>query len=188
VTAIVSAQPVRAREDVASAIGALTPPQLIRLRQLADVYARAHGVEPEDLLQEAYIRALDGSRQCPVDVEILPFLAATMKSIADGELKKRQRRPPLVPVPNDGEQESPILKVPDSNPNPEKALETKQQTDRLLLLFDDDVDAQMIVYGMIDGIKGAELRALTSLDDTAFASKRRLIYRRILRHYQEKKL
>jgi DNA-directed RNA polymerase specialized sigma24 family protein len=182
-----SAQPIHAREDIAAAVGALTQSQLIRLRHLAVAYARAHGVEPDDLLQEAYRRAIEGTRQCPAEVGILPFLAETMSSIADGEMKKHRRRPVLVPVPNDGEQESPVVHIPDPEPDPAKSLEIKQETDRLLALFDDDPDAQIIVYGMIDGMEGDDLRTLTTLDLSEFASKRRLIRRRILKHYQDTK-
>ena len=49
----------------------------------------------------------------------------------------------------------------------------------ILDLFEDDLVAQTIVEGDMDGIEGEELRSLTGLDLKAFASKRRLIRRRI---------
>jgi hypothetical protein len=49
----------------------------------------------------------------------------------------------------------------------------------ILNVFADDPTAQIIVEGIMEGMDGEELRALTELDDTAFGSKRRLIRRRI---------
>jgi mannonate dehydratase len=53
----------------------------------------------------------------------------------------------------------------------------------VLGLFEDDLAAQTIVEGDMDGIEGEELRDLTGLDAKAFASKRRLVRRRIDRTY-----
>jgi hypothetical protein len=43
----------------------------------------------------------------------------------------------------------------------------------------DDPIAQIIIEGFVEGIDGEVLRALTELSKIAFASKRRLIRRRI---------
>jgi hypothetical protein len=46
-------------------------------------------------------------------------------------------------------------------------------------LFADDPTAQVMLDGMLDGLEGEALRALTELSEIEFASKRRLIRRRI---------
>ena len=49
----------------------------------------------------------------------------------------------------------------------------------ILALFDDDLEAQTIAEGTMDGMEGEELRSCTGLDEKAFATKRRLVRRRI---------
>jgi RNA polymerase sigma-70 factor (ECF subfamily) len=55
----------------------------------------------------------------------------------------------------------------------------------VLSLFDDDPEARDIVEGTMEGLSPGELRELTGLDKTAYASKRRLIRRRIENAYPE---
>lgn len=43
--------------------------------------------EPDDLLNEAIIRALDGRRRCPRRMEVVAFLFGVMRSVADEWLK-----------------------------------------------------------------------------------------------------
>lgn len=53
----------------------------------------------------------------------------------------------------------------------------------MLALFDDDSQALDLVEGIMEGFGADELRELTGLDGTAYASKRRLIRRTIDKHY-----
>jgi DNA-directed RNA polymerase specialized sigma24 family protein len=110
------AAPVRTRAEIASAIRAFTPVQWVRLRKVAAYYAAlGRLIEAEDLLQEAFRRALDGERKCPVTVDVVRFLAEAIRSIIDGELKKAKRRPVLVPLsaPGDPDPDDPTTKVPE---------------------------------------------------------------------------
>jgi hypothetical protein len=55
----------------------------------------------------------------------------------------------------------------------------------IIKLFDDDQDAQIIVEGMMEDMDGEDLRELTDLDKKEFASKRRLVRRRIDKAFPE---
>jgi hypothetical protein len=55
----------------------------------------------------------------------------------------------------------------------------------MLALFDDDSQARDLVEGIMEGFSAGELRELTGLDETSYASKRRLIRRTIDKHYPE---
>ena len=55
----------------------------------------------------------------------------------------------------------------------------------MLGLFPDDQQARDMLDGIMEEYDGEELRALTDLDEISFASKRRLIRRRIDKHYPE---
>jgi len=79
-------------EAVARALGRLTPADLVRLKRLAQLRARATpGEEWEELLNEALLRALDGSRRWPPGVPLLAFLAGIMRSLVDGRAAARRR-------------------------------------------------------------------------------------------------
>ena len=184
-------EPVRTRAEIAAAIRALSPAQWARLRKVAGYYALGRLMEAEDLLQEAFRRALD-ERNCPVSVDIVRFLAEAMRSIRDGELKRAKRRPVLVSPPPPGGQPAQAPDAIDPAPNAEERLaaadedgarERKRQ--EIIGLFADDLAAQVIVEGIMEGTRGEDLRALTDLDPTAYQSKRRLIRRRIEKRFKE---
>jgi DNA-directed RNA polymerase specialized sigma24 family protein len=184
------AEPVRARAEIATAIRALTPAQWVRLRKVAAYYALGRPIEAEDLLQEGFRRALDGERRCPVTVDVVRFLAEAMRSIANSELRRAKRRPALVPLPAPDDPATQVPKPMDPAPNAEERLAADEETLRerqrqqIIGLFADDPAAQVIVEGLMEGMKGEDLRALTDLDQTAYESKRRLIRRRIGRYLQ----
>ena len=173
---------LRTPDEIACAIQDLSDADWTRLRKVAAVYARNRPVEPDDLLQEAFHRALDGRRNCPVQVDPVKFLAEAMRSITDGELQKSEARPRLVPIANCGGDET-AVDPPDPALDPEQragsAEEAAAMKACLLSLFEDDEITQLILEGMMEGIEGEELRELTDLDNTAYQSKRRLIRRRI---------
>jgi DNA-directed RNA polymerase specialized sigma24 family protein len=79
-------------EAVACALAALTPSDLVRLKRLAQLRARLlPGLEWDELLNEALLRALDGSRRWPAGVPLLAFIAGIMRSLVDGRVRERQR-------------------------------------------------------------------------------------------------
>src|SRR5580693_7536458 len=78
-------------EPVARALAALTPSDLVRLKRLAQLRARLlPGLEWDELLNEALLRALDGSRRWPGSVSILSFIAGIMRSLVDGRAHERR--------------------------------------------------------------------------------------------------
>lgn len=172
--------------DIESALQALPKVGWIRLHKIASVLARTYPVEAEDLLHEACCRALDGCRRCPSNVDLIKFLGGVMRSIASDTLKMVKRRPELHLVSvTDGEESA--YDPPDEQPNAEEALVTAQEISRIkqgiIILFEDDPVAQIMVEAKMEGMDGEELRALTDLDVTAFASKQKLIRRRINKEF-----
>lgn len=179
---------IRSHEDIADAICALKPAQWARLRKVAARYAYA--MTPEDLLQEAFRRALEeNGRNCPSHVDVIKFLAEAMRSIANGEVEKAKIRPALVPITKYGDQEECAEDPRDSALNAEEHLVREQaaaaKRRKLLALFNDDPHARDIVEGRMENLSADELRELTGLDKTAYASKLRLIRRRIDSQYPE---
>lgn len=182
---------VRTRDEVAVAIRSLTPVGLARLKMVAKKYAFGRPIEPEDLLQEAFTRALD-SRVCPVHVDIVKFLAEAMRSIAHGENEKVERKLALVPLDDTGNREQGAWAVPDPADNAEAGMVATEQARRyaaavaaIMALFSDDPTAKDILEGTMEGMSADELRELTGLDKTGYDSKRKLIRRRIDKQYPE---
>lgn len=173
---------MRSPEELRAAIDAFTDLDWERAEKIAAIWAWRRGVESDDLLQTAIERILAGNRRCPVEVPMMTFLSETMRSISSDDAKARSRRREIHLVTADGEL---IVDPPDDGATPAEAAEDAEERvlgrARLLDLFEDDLVAQTIVEGIMDGMEGEELRALTELDLKGFASKRRLIKRRIAR-------
>ena len=178
------ARAMRPPEEIRATIEAFTDLDWLRVRKAAEHWACAHDADAEDVMQDALERAIDGSRQCPRDISIFTFLSGAMRSISGDERKARTRRTEINVVADDG---SLVVDPIDDRPNAAEAAQSRQAAAEIkqavLGLFEDDLAAQTIVEGDMDGIEGEELRDLTGLDAKAFASKRRLVRRRIDRTY-----
>ena len=171
-------------EELRAAIEGFTDLEWHRLHRIAASWARRHRVEPRDLLQECLVRVLEGSRPWPLNVPIHHFLSGVIRSIGSDWNKARRRRPEVHLISDDGQL---IYDPPDDRLNSEAAIKEIQEGQRvkkaILALFEDDLAAQTIVEGDMENMEGEELRNLTGLDLNAFASKRRLIRRRIDKAY-----
>lgn len=78
----IEADPPDQEADIGAAIRDLSDSDLTRLRALGRLRARTlPGVEWSDLLHDAIVRALDGTRHWPSGVPIVAFLANIMRSI-----------------------------------------------------------------------------------------------------------
>jgi DNA-directed RNA polymerase specialized sigma24 family protein len=175
--------PALTATEIKTAIEAFPPVHWLRLHKVARALCRHTGVEPEDLLQDAFRRALDGARLCPRDVDILRFLAGVMRSIASDWSKARKRRAEVSLVAPGGGMGEVVAQIRDPRPNADEWLAKEQEAacmrKAVLDLFADDIAARRLLDGIMDGREGDDLRSLTGLSETAFASKRRLIRRRI---------
>jgi hypothetical protein len=182
---------VRSRDEIADAIRAFTPAEWARLNLVAKKYARCRSLDAEGLLQEAFLRALEecDGRKCPAHIDIVKFLAEAMRSIADGEANKTENVVTIVPIvqPGGDQQEKGSVDPEDFGLNPEEEVTCRQNIaairGAMLALFSEDPVARDILEGMMEDFDADELRELTGLNKTSYASKRRLIRRTIDKHY-----
>lgn len=180
----------RTRNEIAAAIRSLTAADLARLKMVARKYAFGRPIEPDDLLQEAYARALD-SRACPSHVDVVKFLAEAMRSIAHGEAEKVEHKVTLVPIAKTGGPYD-ANSIKDEADDAETRMIAAQRAERciathaaVIALFDDDPTAQLVLEGIMEEMTTEEMRELTGLDKTGYDSKRKLIRRRIDKQYPE---
>jgi DNA-directed RNA polymerase specialized sigma24 family protein len=179
----------RSTEQVSDAIRGLSPADWARLRKVAHRYAFGRPIEPLDLLQEALFRAIS-TRTCPDHVDVVRFLAEAMRSIAHGESEKAVLE--LVSIAKSGEAGGEFDNLPDHTPGPEACMISAEHAEMceqvcvaIRSLFDDDPIAKDILDGLSEGFSAEEIRELTGLDKTAYDSKRKLIRRRIDKHYPQ---
>lgn len=178
----------RSKTDIVEAIRSFSDGDWLALDKAARLFAGGTGGSPEDLKQEAVVRALEGTRTCPSTVPVRTFLAKTIRSIADGERNKVLLRAPAEAVAiMDAESGPP--EVRDESPGVEKRMIRAEEDERirqgLFALFPDDAIARDILDGLMADLTPDEIRDLTGLDKTAYDSKRKLMRRRIDREYPE---
>lgn len=172
---------VRSHDEIAAAIRSLTDAQWIRLRKASGYFAWAYDLSGDDLLQEAFCRALAGTRQCPTSVDVVKFLKEAMRSIANGESEKVENQIDTVPVIQSGAVVSGAEDIKDSTPGQEESMVAAEMSEAMrqavLGLFPNDPQARDLADGILAGYEGEELRTLTDLDQTSYASKRRFMRR-----------
>src|ERR1700692_4925567 len=80
--------------DAAVALTALSKFDLLRLKTIARIHARGLPADVgwADLLQEAFARVLDGSRQRPKGIPLVVFLAGIMRSLKSEHWRRTLRQ------------------------------------------------------------------------------------------------
>lgn len=151
----------------------------LRLRKISEVYAARCGLAADDLFQEAVTRVLEGSRNCPRHVEVLPFLRQVMRSLTSDENKAREREPDFLPL-------SSLVEAGFEPPAPSKTPEEQWHAqhsfselwNKVRAIFHDDELSIYILEYQLEGYEPEEIRKDLGLDQTTYDSKRKFIRRR----------
>lgn len=165
----------RTEQDVRRALVALSEPDLLRLQAIARLRCRGlPGLDWQELLHEAVLRALDGSRPWPRDVPLVAFLAGIMRSLRS-DYWRRQRTMAASLSAQAGE-------VADQAPDPERIAAAGQALAAIDRLFADDPAALAVILGLSQGLSAGEIRRRTGLSGTEYDSTRKRMRRALLRH------
>jgi hypothetical protein len=149
--------------EIAQAIESLPVEHKTALIKAARVFGRRTVYGHEDLIQEAFMRVLDGRREWPRGLHVVPFLCGVMRSIAwDWRVENRDEG--VEGEPTGSEEGHAIARL---------------DAQRVIDLFKDDPIAQKILIGMMDGARGEDLRELSGLTRTEYESKRTKIRRHL---------
>ena len=169
----------RTRDDVESAVRAFSIADWSRLHKVAKAFSFNTGWTFEDLLQEAIMRTLQGTRNCPGDVDVMKHLIDTMSSIADGERDKAHNQVPHLPTAQPGIEDVEDPASPEWSAEDNLAYEGGRT--EILAMFDDDPVARDMVEGILARFDTEQLKELTGLQGTAYNTKRTLVRRRLLK-------
>ena len=166
--------------NVGAALEALSDDDLLRLRALARLRARSlpSGVAWSDLLHEAVLRALEGTRRWPPGVPLLAFLAGTMRSLCDEQWRRRRRESPLS-QPGDA-----AAGLADGAPtaDPERVYAAAEALAAVDRLFASDAVALKVIAGLTNGLAAEEIQRLYGVSAVDYDTTRRRMRRALLRH------
>jgi DNA-directed RNA polymerase specialized sigma24 family protein len=155
-----------ARDEIIQVLQSLTAPQKTALNKVARIYAgkTSYGHDGhKDLIQEAYLRVLNGQREWPRDVAVVPFLAGVMRSIA-WDWREEDHFEDAEPELIGHEDQSALARI---------------DIKKIIGMFSNDPAAQTILLAMAQGARGEELRKLSGLSPTEYESKRTKIRRQL---------
>lgn len=154
--------------------GRLSETDLLRLKAIARLHARdlPPGIGWMDLLQEALLRALRGSRPRPPDLPIVTFIAGVMRSIKSEHWRRARR---------EAETHTRLADRAESPLDPERSLAAQQQLALIYRLFADDPAALQVIAGLSAGVPAGQIRAACGMSKTDYDSTRKRMRRMLLR-------
>lgn len=198
-----ASQPVAATaEDIASAMDALSTADLVRLKNYAE--NRIYRIGPwaanrrtdEDLLNEAVMRLLDGTRQWfPGKVGIVTCLLGVIRSIASAWAGHRKRNPlsadyaalesEKTTKDDEGNQVSPFDTFASQTPNVEEQIvdaeieaERKALANEIEKACDNDDEATSVILGWQSDMDGPAIQKEFGWTETEYRTIARRIQRR----------
>lgn len=175
-------------DEVADALGALSPVEIARLNMIARIRARyAPGLEWRELLHEAIDKALSGARKWPRHLPFLVFMRETMRSQASEHRRKATfglvTTEADLPARADGE--SALGQVPSLDPNQERDVFARQILGQVLSLFAGDTAALAVLEGLAKGLDPAEVQQDAGITVTQYASAQKRIRRGLVHAFPE---
>jgi len=159
-------------EVVARALAALTPADLVRLKRLARLRARLlPGLEWDELLNEALLRALDGSRHWAEGVPFLSFITGIMRSLVDRRLHERRRLAERALASGEASEEAP----------PDAQLHARQCLAAIAQFFAGDPDVLALIAALARQYLGGSDDPAPRLSQKRREAARKRLARAILR-------
>lgn len=171
--------------EVALALNIISRMDFLRLKAIARLHAR--GLPPDvswdDLLQEAFTRAIVGSRRKPQNVPMVTFLAGIMRSLRAEHWRRVRGGPASRETLRIDHQRdlSRAAELRDPASDLEQALLAREQIEAIERLFAGDSVALGILAGLAEGRSAAQIRAAMSISKTDYDSARKRMRRTLLR-------
>jgi DNA-directed RNA polymerase specialized sigma24 family protein len=188
------------REEVRLAIEALDDDAFLKLRRVAThLIVGTSYRTPKDLLQDAFLSALELRRRWKTEYTFLSFLCLAMKGIASNDRESVQTQSECLASELGGVSEAghdEVLANADVRTHVQNRMADKaeadslasyrQRADDVFELFANDCDATMILMAMEDGFRGKEIQQQSELTPTEYETTRRRMNRRLDSTYPER--
>jgi DNA-directed RNA polymerase specialized sigma24 family protein len=157
--------------EMHDSIEALSDADVAKLVAASRAFCRLCGITPDDLLQEAYTRALEGRRTCHRGTGIVEFLCGVMKSLASQENEARKEGLRPVVVMRNGEPVLPDVAADMVSPEQAaaSAIDDRGALAAIEGLVANDEPLQLLIEGIDDDMRGADQDRIMSQDHDARA-------------------
>lgn len=178
--------------EVAATLAALGDPDLLRLRRIAQLRAMGlTAVDWRDVLNEAVVRVLTGSRKWPKTVPFVAFMAQTMRSIANEHWRQVHESGVTVEADLDIDTDHPTAGLEQMAVNaihPEREVIARRTLADIEELFRGDSQVLAILEGLGEGLSPVETQEEAGISATQYASAQRRIRRELARAFKENNL
>ncbi|WP_407158150.1 RNA polymerase sigma factor [Bradyrhizobium sp. STM 3557] len=157
---------------------------MARLKALAQLWSRGlpEGFGWADVLHEAIVRVLDGSRVWPFGVPILAFLSGVMRSICDDYWRRVRHEQRLLVSRDDQSRGGSLADPVDEVSDPERVAVAVASLAEIFRLFAGDPIALKIIDGMANGLAAREICSAYGISALDYDTARRRMRRTLLRH------
>lgn len=170
------------RIEIIERLKALSKTDMVRLGKVAAHHCLGSEYTPDDLLNEAIRRMLDGTREVPREQPFMACLCENMRSIASAS-RKHERTLVMESIHADVEAETGGREIPSPDPTPEQVVMSHDSCAKLerqiIDLFNEDEEALMVLMGKLDGLEPGAIQQLLGIDDKMYATALRRIRRTI---------
>ena len=189
---VIAIRKIASKQDVVNRLRGLTNAELRRLERIARIRTIGlHEIEWQDLLHEAIVRMLDGTRQWPKDVDLVFFLRQTMRSIASDYWRRRKVNPVVsesqLRDPSE-EVEGTLLEVAvDPTADPERDAEVAETITQIKQAFEGDLEALHVLSGMAIGKSPREIQDEGHMDARRYATTQKRIRRRLAKVFPDRR-
>lgn len=183
-------------DEVRTALENLTSNDLKKLRFIARLHCQYYGLprshmEPDELLNEAIKRSLDGTKQWRVGVKFTYHLDRAMENIAGHEVPKLQRKfdPGELSSDEDDDGADPldrVRRVRITDGGVIARVEAREQLRQLEELFEGDFEALNVLKCRAAGQEGKEIQVSLNLSSKDYDTISKRILRKITKYYELK--
>ena len=174
--------------DLRQVLESLTTADLLRLKKAARLFGGLMGMDADDLVQQAVLRAWEDGRHCRRDMKVVAFLIGTMRSIASARRKSADARHIAGPIDDYPAASESLASSDDAQPMEERIIEDEFRKQRLAALFElfgADEDATLWLMARLDADSLVEAQAMTGFDATKMNTVGRRVRRTAERAFPE---
>lgn len=176
-------------EEIITSVKTLTTAQLLRLQKFAQYRIRGLGRAAmyrnhKDLFNDAVTRTLAGNRSWNKDVSFEVHLLGVMRSISTHwkeqfEPVEARLESELLQISATGQLSNPIDRVASAARDPERTLAAKEELERIVALFANDLHVSLIIEGLREGKTGKEIREMLRISEKDYEAALKRLRRNI---------